>query len=400
MSELLAPAGDLEKLKWAVAYGADAVYFGYKNFSLRNFAGNFDLLEAEVGINYLHGSSKKAYLTLNIYPYSNEFAQIIKLAKTFEDLKIDAFIVADLGVLFELKKAKISTPIHISTQANTLNYQTINAYKDLGVKRVNLARELNFNQIKEIQNNIKDIESEVFIHGAVCFSYSGRCAISDYMTGRSANRGECTHPCRWKYTLVEEKRQNEFYDVFEDSRGHYIFNSKDLALFKYVEELKKIGVNSFKIEGRMKTVHYLASVVSLYRKILDGEKVLEDRALELLSRVSTRGYSEGFMKGTVNSGDYKFEDGTLHSSSDFVANTLFYDEKTDETTLRARNRIFAGESLEVLSPGLELSTIKIPSPIIKIDKKERVEAELIHNESIFVLNGKIKDYSILRRLKI
>lgn len=398
MAELLAPAGDLEKLKWADAYGADAVYFGYKNFSLRNFAGNFDLSEAEEGIKYLHKNNKKAYLTLNIYPYSKEFDELLKIAKIFENLSIDALIVSDLGVLFELKKAKIKTPIHISTQANTLNFQTINAYKELGVKRVNLARELSFEQIKEIQKNLKGIETEVFIHGAVCFSYSGRCAISDYMTGRSANRGECTHPCRWKYSLVEEKRPGEYHDVFEDSRGLYFFNSSDLALFNYMDRLKDIGVNSFKIEGRMKTIHYLASVISLYRKILDGENISKERALELLARVSTRGYSEGFMKGSIERDDYKTDDSRAFSNSEFVANTLYYDKEKEETVLRARNRIFAGEELELLSPGLELSTIKISSPIVKLEKKDRIEFDVIHNESLFVLSKELRTFSILRRI--
>lgn len=397
-NELLAPAGSLEKLYYASSYGADAVYFGVKDFSLRAYAGNFTFEEVEQAVKHLHNLNKKAYITLNIYPNSKEYNKLIATVKLLEELDVDAFIISDLGVLFELKKQNIKTPIHISTQANTLSYQTVNAYKDLGVKRVNLARELSLENIKEIQNNIKDIETEVFIHGAVCFSYSGRCAISDYMTGRQSNRGECTHPCRWNYNLVEEKRPNEFYPVFEDSRGLYFFNSKDLALYKYLNSLKASGVNSFKIEGRMKSIHYIASIVSLYRALLDGVNIKEDKILNLLHRVSTRGYSDGFIKGNLNEADYNYKTDKLNSNAKFVANYLAYDIEQDETSFRVRNTIKAGDILEVLSPGLELNNINIASKILKLENKQIIEVDEIHNESIMILKGKFKEYSILRRL--
>jgi len=396
--ELLAPAGSLEKLYFASAYGADAIYFGVKDFSLRAYAGNFSFQEVELAVKYLHKQNKKAYITLNIYPYSNEYSNLIETAKKLEDLKVDALIISDLGVLFELKKQNLKTPIHISTQANTLSYQTVNAYKELGVTRVNLARELSFENIKEIQTNLKNIETEVFIHGAVCFSYSGRCAISDYMTGRKANRGECTHPCRWNYNLVEEKRPNEFYPVFEDSRGLYFFNSKDLALYKYLNNLKDLGVNSFKIEGRMKSIHYIASIVSLYRALLDGVNIKEDKILNLLHRVSTRGYSDGFIKGELNEADYNYKTDKLNSNAKFVANFLSYDKENDETHFRVRNNIKAGDILEALSPGLKISDIKIPNKIIKLEKGQKIEVDEIHNENIMILKSKLDNYSILRRL--
>ncbi|HNW83084.1 MAG TPA: peptidase U32 family protein, partial [bacterium] len=200
MAELLAPAGNPEKLIWADIYGADAVYFGVTKFSLRSFAGNFTIDEASAGLEYLHKKGKRGFVTLNIYPYSGEYKDLITTARELEECKADALIVSDLGVINELKKAGIRIPIHISTQANTLSYQTVNAYHDLGAKRVNLARELSFEKISEIsKKREKGVEIEVFIHGAVCFSFSGRCAISDWLTGRKANRGECTHPCRWNY---------------------------------------------------------------------------------------------------------------------------------------------------------------------------------------------------------
>ena len=395
MAELLAPAGDLEKLEYAAAYGADAVYFGMQNFSLRSFAGNFSLEDADKGIKLLHKLGKKAYVTLNIYPYSSEYEGLVVMAKELENINADAFIVYDLGVIYEFKKAGIKTPIHISTQANTMSWQTVLAYKELGAKRVNLARELSFEQIKEIQNNIKDkVETEVFIHGAVCFSYSGRCAISDYMTGRKANRGECTHPCRWKYYLVEETREGEFYPVAEDKRGLYFFNNKDLALFPFVNELMRSGVNSFKIEGRMKTIHYIASVVSLYRRIMDGENISVEDGFKLLSRVNNRGYSYGFMKGGITQEDYSQGENSTYSTSTFVANYL---ESTKEgTILRARNRIFAGDKLEVLSPGGKISEIEMTKPLLK---RDGTQADVVHNTDEIVIKEKISPYSLLRKIK-
>jgi putative protease len=260
--ELLAPAGNLEKLKWAVIYGADAVYFGTRFGSLRNFAGNFSFDDAEAGLGFLHANGKKGYVTLNIYPFPDEYEKIITSARTLDAMGADAFIVSDLGVLTELKKLGLNAALHISTQANTTSFQTVLAYKTLGAKRVNLARELSLEQIQQIQKHVRGkIETEVFINGAVCFSYSGRCAISDYLAGFQANRGECKHACRWKYSVVEETRPGQYMPVFEDERGLYLFNSKELALFEFVPALKQAGVNSIKIEGRMKSIHYIATVV-------------------------------------------------------------------------------------------------------------------------------------------
>ena len=274
MAELLAPAGTLDKLYWAVAYGADAVYFGVTEFSLRSYAGNFSLEDAEEGLRYLHAHGKKGYVTLNIYPFTGEYGALLETAGALAEMGADAFIAADLGVIHALQQRQFGVPIHISTQANTVSAQAALAYRVFGASRVNLARELSLAQILEVQQHISgQIETEVFIHGSVCFSYSGRCAISDYLTGRRANRGECTQSCRWNYTLMEEKRPGVHFPVFEDERGLYLFNSKDLALFRYVPELVAAGVTSLKLEGRMKNAHYIAAVVSLYRRILDGEVV-------------------------------------------------------------------------------------------------------------------------------
>ena len=232
MTKLLAPAGTLEKLYWVSAYGADEVYFGMKNFSPRSFAGNFTFEEAEEGLNHLHKLGKQGFITLNIYPRSNEYEDLKKTAKRLEEIGADAFIVADIGLISTLIETCPKVPIHVSTQANTVSSQTSLFYSKMGATRVNLARELSFDEIKQIAEDTKGkIETEVFIHGSVCFSYSGRCAISDYLAKRGANKGQCAQSCRWKYYLSEETRPNEYMPVFEDERGLYLFNSRDLTEF-------------------------------------------------------------------------------------------------------------------------------------------------------------------------
>ena len=394
MAELLAPAGDMERLEYAVAYGADAVYFGAKDFSLRSFAGNFTIEEADTALKLLHSKGKKGYVTLNIYPYSEEYPALLRTAKDLEAINADAFIVSDLGVIYELKKAGIKTPLHISTQANTMSHQTILSYAELGAKRVNLARELSIQRIRDIQTNVAGkVETEVFVHGAVCFSYSGRCAISDYMTGRKANRGECTHPCRWKYSVVEETRPNEYYPVAEDDRGLYLFNNKDLALFPYINELSKIGVTSFKIEGRMKTIHYISTIVSLYRRIMDGENISEQEAYDTLFKVSNRGYTLGFIKGGITPNDYAWDDNKPKATTIFVANVV--EDNGTSCVLRIRNKIKSGETLELLSPDGTTSKITISTPI---QLKDGNICDVANNEDIIILDQSIPKYGILRRV--
>lgn len=395
--ELLAPAGSLEKLKWAVAYGADAVYFGSEFGSLRSFAGNFSFDDAAVGLQYLHARNKKGYVALNIYPFSDEYQKLTETAKTLDHLGADAFIVADLGVLTELKKLNLKADLHISTQANTTSWQTIMAYKNLGAKRVNLARELSIDQIKDIQQHVSGkIETEVFIHGAVCFSYSGRCAISDYMTGYRANRGECKHPCRWQYALVEEKRPGETYPVFEDQRGLYFFNNKDLALFPFVPQLAECGVNSIKIEGRMKAVHYIASTVAFYRQVLDGKQFTEAEGLDLLGRIPNRGYSTGFMKGSITPEDYSSGESLSKAESLFVGNALA-EKKQGKTQIEVRNKIKAGDKLEVLKPDGTLTEIKMPDPLLTLGGKLEEE---VNNSRFILIDEDLPEYSILRKTKI
>jgi len=395
MTELLAPAGTFEKLKWAVAYSADAVYFGVTQFSLRSYAGNFSLNEAEEGLSYLHLYGKRGYVTLNIYPFTDEYDELLTLAGTLADMGADAFIVADLGVIRALRQLQLGVPIHISTQANTVSAQAVLAYHDLGAARVNLARELSLAQIQEIQRQVAGrIETEVFIHGSVCFSYSGRCAISDYLTGRRANRGECTQSCRWNYALMEEKRHGEYLPVFEDERGLYLFNSKDLALFRYLPDLVDAGVASLKLEGRMKNSHYIASVVSLYRRLLAGEQIPNDEIMLLLSRVSNRGYSEGFMKGNITPDDYQPHFGSYYANSVFIANTT----EQMQGALRictVKNSLHAGETLEMLTPDGRVCPYTMPTPLLSVDGEVLSVAQ---NHHCILLEGELPPYTIFRRI--
>lgn len=394
-AELLAPAGTLEKLKWAVAYGAQAVYFGVEFGSLRSFAGNLSYEQAQIGLDYLHARGCKGYVALNIYPFSHEYKAMREIARTLDDMGADAFIVADLGVLRALRDLDLKADLHISTQANTTSWQAVEAYRELGAKRVNLARELSLAQIQEIQQRLDDrIETEVFIHGAVCFSYSGRCAISDYLTGFRANHGQCKHPCRWKYALMEEKRPGQFFPVYEDERGLYFFNDKDLALFSYVPALADAGVASFKIEGRMKSIHYIASTVSFYRQVLDGRAFSAEQGLERLGRVPNRGYSEGFMKGSITPDDYSSGQSKSQATSVFVGNAL---GKTQDgfTIIEVRNKIYAGDELEVLLPNGMLARVQMPDPLITQDKQEAAYA---NNSEFLLIEPDLPEYSVLRRL--
>ncbi len=393
--ELLAPAGNMEKLKWAVRYGADAVYFGCQFGSLRSFAGNFTFDQAEHGLQFLHEHGKRGYVALNIYPFTDEYDQLVETAQTLDAMGADAFIVSDIGVLTELNKLKPNASIHISTQANTTSSQAVLAYGQLGATRVNLARELSLERIKRIQADLAGrLETEVFVHGSVCFSYSGRCAISDYLTGHGANHGQCKHPCRWKYALVEEKRPGQYMPVFEDERGLYLFNSKEIALFPYAGELAAAGVGSFKIEGRMKSIHYIASVVSFYRQVIDGADFTEEEGLRLLSRVPNRGYSAGFIKGNITPEDYSTKRSLSQGNSLFVGNVL--SEKTaGSSVVEVRNKIHAGETLETLRPDGAISIVTMPVPLVTV-KNEQVD--FANNSQFLLIDEDLTPYTILRRV--
>ena len=334
-------------------------------------------------------------MALNIYPWSDELDRLATMAQQLDELGVDALIVADLGVLTTLRRLNLNASLHISTQANTTNYQAALAYAELGASRVNLARELSLERIQAMQQAIGGaVETEVFVHGAVCFSYSGRCAISDYLTGHGGNRGECKQPCRWKYTLVEEKRPGQYMDYFEDERGSYFFNSRELALFEYLPALEKARVSSVKLEGRMKSIHYIASIVSFYRQVIDGRQMAWDEGLRLLNRVPNRGYSTGFMKGSISTGDYAASEISSSGESIFVGNVL--EEKLyGHCVVEVRNKISAGQELELLTPNGDLSLITMPQPLVTRNGKQ---VDVVNNSQFLLLEQKLAPYSILRRI--
>jgi len=395
MTELLAPAGTLENLRWAVAYGADAVYFGMTQFSLRSYATNFTPADVEEGLRLLHRSGKRGYATLNIYPFTEEYDALLETAGALAEMGVDAFIAADPGVICALHAAFPQVPIHVSTQANTVSAPAALAYRALGATRVNLARELTFAQIAELQQRLDGrMETEVFIHGSVCFSYSGRCAISDYLTGRRANRGECTQSCRWNYALMEEKRPGVYFPVTEDERGLYLFNSKDLALYEYVPALVEAGVAGLKIEGRMKNAHYLAAVLSLYRRLLDGEVVPAETCRTLLARVNHRGYCAGFMKGAITPADYQTDFGGYHATSTLIAQTT-EEERNGQRVVTVNNSLYAGETLELLTPTTLPHPYTLPDPLVTVDGEALSVAQ---NHHTILLEG-LPAYGILRRVE-
>lgn len=268
-AELLAPAGNVEKLKTAIHYGADAVFLGGKMFNLRAGSNNFSDEELEECVQYAHERGKRVYVTLNIIPHNEELEQLPDYVKFLEKIGVDAVIVADLGV-FQVVKENSNLAISVSTQASNTNWRSVKMWKDMGAKRVVLAREISLDNILEIRQKVPDIELEVFVHGAMCMSVSGRCLLSNYMTGRDANRGDCAQSCRWKYSVVEETRPGEYMPVYEDERGTYIFSSKDLCTIEFIDKILELGVDSLKIEGRMKGIFYVANVVKVYRDALDS----------------------------------------------------------------------------------------------------------------------------------
>lgn len=354
--ELLAPAGSLEKLKIAFQYGADAVYFGGKAFSLRAGAQNFSFEEIKEGAEFAHKLGKKLYCTINVMPRSNELDKLKDFLKELEDAKVDAVLVSDLGV-FSLVKEHSNLPIHISTQANTVNYAACNMWHSMGAERVVLGRECSLEEIKRIRANIPaDLELEVFVHGAMCISYSGRCLLSNYMAGRDSNRGACAQSCRWKYSLVEEKRDGEYYPIEEDENGTYIMNSKDLCMIEYIPELMTAGISSLKIEGRNKSEYYVAIVVNAYRKAIDlyfedpENYKLPEVLREEMFKVSHRVYHTGFFFNEPNEESMIYDTNNHVREYDVVAIVQSYDKETGIATCRQRNKFVKGDKMEILSP--------------------------------------------------
>lgn len=355
--ELLAPAGNMEKLKMALLYGADAVYLGGKAFGLRAFGGNFTNEELQEAVDFAHKLGKKIYVTVNIFPHNSDIAKLPAYLTFLNEIKVDAILVADLGVFTLAKEYAPDVELHISTQANNTNWAAVNVWAELGASRVVLAREMSLEEIKEIREKCS-VELEMFVHGAMCISYSGRCLMSNYLTGRDANRGSCAQPCRWNYALVEEKRPGQYFPVLEDERGTYIFNSKDMCLLPYLPDVIASGVDSLKIEGRMKSVHYAASVVKAYREAIDSyfaapeQFEVKKEWVEELDKVSHRAYTAGFYYGRPTEKDQIYGTSSYTQTSDFVGLVLDYDEKTGFATVEQRNNMKVGQEIEIFQPHL------------------------------------------------
>jgi len=360
--ELLAPAGDFEKLKTAIHYGADAVYLGDSRFSLRGKAGNFNPEELKEAVHYAHKQNVTAYVTVNIIPHNEDIPAIKEHIDILKDIKPDAVILSDPGLFNMFKTYVPQIDIHISTQANITNAESAKFWEGLGAKRLVLSRELSIDEIKEIRRQT-NIELEVFVHGSICISYSGRCYISSFLASRGANTGECTNSCRWNYTLMEEKRQGEYFPVFEDDRGTYVMSSKDLCMIEHLHLLKDAGIDSFKIEGRMKGINYVAGVVKTYREAIDslgsGEYAVNPRWLKELSMFSSRGYTTGMFFGRQPDSDYNFDGESYRMSHELVGIVLELNDGIAKVGLR--NRLDIGDSIEYLSSGLEEKLFEVTS---------------------------------------
>lgn len=361
--ELLAPAGDLEKLKIAVLYGADAVYFGGELFSLRAGAGNLSLAEMAEGIAFCHAHDVKCYLAMNIFAHNEDIQPLREYLTAIRDFALDAFIVSDPGIIALIQEIIPQAEIHLSTQANMTNYETAKFWHRMGVRRIVLARELTFEEIRQIRENTPpDLEYEAFVHGAMCISYSGRCLLSNFMIERDANRGQCAHPCRWKYALVEEQRPGQYYPVEEDERGTYILNSRDLCMIEHIPQLAEAGISSFKIEGRMKSVFYVATVVAAYRRAIDAyfdnpeTYVFRDEWMAELKKVSHREFTTGFYFHKPTNLDQNYQTSAYTRDYTFTGMVRSYDPETGFAIVEQRNKMVIGDEIEIFGPHKDFFT--------------------------------------------
>ena len=355
--ELLAPAGDMEKLKTAVSFGADAVYFGGEMFSLRAGAGNLSTDEIAEAMYWLHERGAKGYQTINIYAHNGDIRPLRDYLSKIKNIPVDAFLVSDPGVMMLIRDQIPDAEIHLSTQANTTNYITAGFWASQGVKRIVSAREMSLEEIRTMRDELPDdIEIEAFVHGAMCISYSGRCLLSNFMTGRDANQGACTHPCRWKYSLVEEQRPGEYFPVEEDGRGSYILNSRDLCMIDRIPDLVDSGVYSFKIEGRMKSMYYVATVVSAYRAAIDEYLIdpanyrFDPAYFDELCKASHREFTHGFYYNKPTDKDQNYLTSDYTRDYSFVGLVRETDPNSGLTIVEQRNKFSIGDVIEVFGP--------------------------------------------------
>lgn len=397
--ELLAPVGDKNKLIMAIHYGADAVYLASKRFGLRTFAGNFDAEELKWAVEYVHQHNKKIYITINILPHDSDFDGLDEYIKELDTLGVDAVIVADLGIMRVVKRVAPNLDIHISTQANITNSETAKFYVEMGAKRLILARELSLEEIKKIRANIpSDVELECFAHGAMCISYSGRCLLSTFMTGRDANRGACVQACRWNYAIREVNKERE-YPIEEDEKGTYILNSNDMCMINHLDKLRSAGISSIKVEGRMKSEYYVANIVNAYRQALDylyshDEYNLPQSISNEVFKSSHRSYGTGFFFGPANQ---NLETSLPEADYDFVA-VVLEDSVNGKALVEMRNRFLANSSLELLSKTENNATINIYK--IEDDQGNFIDDVKVVQQKVYVYTDKpLHKYDILRRKK-
>lgn len=406
--ELLIPAGSLEVLKVAVDYGADAVYIGGKNYGLRAKAGNFTIEEMHEAADYVHAHGAKLYVTVNIFAHNEDIdgikAYFHELKETGLEEKIDAFIISDPGIFTLAKEILPGIEIHVSTQANNTNYLIYDFWRKQGATRVVAARELSLKEIKTIREHIPaDMEIEAFMHGAMCISYSGRCLLSSYFTGRDANQGACTHPCRWKYAVVEEKRPGEYLPVYENERGTYIFNSKDLCMIEHIPDLLDAGIDSFKIEGRMKTALYVATVARTYRKAIDDyledPKLYEEHMPWYRTQIASctyRQFTTGFFYGRPDENTQIYDNNTYVKEYTYLGIVGEVDAE-GRCRIEQRNKFSVGEQIEIMKPDGQNVEVTVKR-ILNEDGEEQESAphskQILHVE---LEGGRAEAYDILRR---
>ena len=400
--ELLSPAGDMERLELAVKFGADAVYVGGTQFGMRSNPSNFDPAQLQAACKLVHAAGKKLYLTCNTLPRSYELDALPDFLRSARAAGVDAFIIADMGVLAIAKQAAPEVEVHISTQAGIVNYAAANVFYQMGAKRIVTARELSLDEIKMIRDHTPpELEIEAFVHGAMCMSFSGRCILSDYMVGRDANRGDCAQPCRWKYHLMEETRPGQYFPINQEENGTYIFNSKDLCMIEHIPELVAAGVDSFKIEGRAKSAYYTAVVTHAYRQALDAyfshpspDFRVPDWVLAEMEKMSHRVYTTGFYFGPLQNGQ-ELNTGGYVRNWDVCA--LYRDQQGNRLIVDQRNRFFEGDVLEVLEPGQKPYTLTVRDLVREADGTRTEAANKATEVYSFTVDRQVSPDAILRR---
>ncbi len=410
--ELLVPAGNLEKLKMAVHYGADAVYLSGKEYGLRSYAGNFTLSEMEEGIKFAHKRQVKVYVTVNIVARNDDFIALPDYLNSLSELKVDGLIVSDPGIIAQARQYVPHLPLHLSTQLSTSNWCSAQFWQQQGISRINLARELSLEEIALIKQRVP-VKIEIFVHGAMCISHSGRCLLSTYLTQRDPNRGECAHPCRWKYSLMEENRPNRYFPITEDEYGSYVFNSKDLCLIEYLPEIIAAGVDAIKIEGRMKGIHYVASVTRIYRRALDCYGEAPERYqfqaewLEELKKISHRDYTIGFFLGTPSEESFRYDTSNYVRTHELVGvvkevlPSTGEDASTDSARLvklQVRNKITQGDKVEFIDK--DLNSYHTTVEKMMNEKGEVLPLAQPGQEIVIRTNSQVGVNDLLRKKKV